>query len=85
MLCLQAAEGHPERELPHGDDRPHLPGGRAQGGEQEHPRLRRQGQEHPKQGGSLGTVTLFMLFMLGFPKTHFTMPIICCHTEHGKF
>ena len=50
MCILQAVEGHPERQLSHRHDRPHLPRRRPQGGEQEHPRLRRQGQEHLKQG-----------------------------------
>ena len=46
FVPLQAAEGHPERQLPHRDDRPHQPGRRAQGGEQEHPGVRGQSQEH---------------------------------------
>ena len=43
---IQAAEGHPEWQLSHRDDRPHQPRGRAQRGEQEHPGVRRQSQEH---------------------------------------
>ena len=46
MNIIQAAEGHPERQLSHRDDRPHQPRGRAQGGEQEHSGVRRQSQEH---------------------------------------
>ena len=47
---LQTFEGPAVRELPHGDDRARVAVGQVERRIQEHPRLRRQGQEHLKQG-----------------------------------